>query len=280
MDWTDKLNAVIDYIEDHLADEIDIDKCAEIACCSSYHFQRMFGFTAGVTLGEYIRRRRMTAAARDLVGGAKVLDTALCYGYDSPTSFNRAFQAIHGIPPSKAGSAPLKSYPPLSFKLIIKGVTEMDYRIEKKSAIRTIGYRVELPELDIENAFEAMNIINPFWEETAPKFEKMLKLADGDITGIMGISTCNDTQNYYCLTVASEKPAEGDMVEVIIPAVTWAIIPGSGSKDSIMELQQRIVEEWLPTSGYEWYKAPDIEIYKTYDAENIEYEVWMPVVKK
>jgi AraC family transcriptional regulator len=280
MDWIDSLNEVMKYIEEHLADEIDTDKCAEIACCSSYHFQRMFGYMAGVTLGEYIRRRRMTCAARDLESGEKVLDTALRYGYDSPTSFNRAFQSIHGIPPSKAKGAPLKSFPPLSFKIIIKGVTEMEYRIVKKAEARAVGYRVQLPELDIENAFEAMNIITPFWEATEPKFDEMKKLCDGDISGIMGVSTCNDTQNYYYLAVESTKPLPDGMEELIIPEATYAVFPAVGTKDSIMTLQERIVSEWLPTSGYEWYKAPDIEVYLSCERDIYSYEVWLPIIKK
>jgi AraC family transcriptional regulator len=280
MDWTKQLNLVMEYIEENIENEIDFSKCAEIACCSEYHFQRMFGYIAGVTLGEYIRRRKMTRAAADLQNGEKVLDTAIKYGYDSPTAFNRAFQSIHGVPPSKAAGAVLVSYPPLSFKMIIKGVEEMNYRIEKKEAFRVVGYKIAVPTVEIENVEEVMNVIEPFFEATVKKFPEISAMADSGKKGVMGISTCNEEQNYYYLASASGKAAGDGMSEFTVPEAVWAIFPGSGSKNDIWELQQRIVAEWLPTSGYEWYRAPDIEVYFGNDPENGEFEVWLPVVKK
>ena len=100
MEWVECLNRTITYMEDRLTEEIDYEALARLACCSSYHYQRMFAYMAGVSLGEYIRRRRMSRAAEDLQAGEKVLDTALRYGYQSPTAFNRALQAVHGVPPS------------------------------------------------------------------------------------------------------------------------------------------------------------------------------------
>ena len=97
MEWIERLNATMNYIEERLTGEIDYEQIAKIACCSVYHYQRMFGYIAGVTLTEYIKRRRMSRAASDLRGGDKVIDVALIYGYNSPTSFNRAFQSVHGI---------------------------------------------------------------------------------------------------------------------------------------------------------------------------------------
>ena len=101
MEWIDRMNAAMDYLEEHLTDKIDVSELARIACCSSFHFQRMFSYMAGVPLGEYVRRRRMTRAAEDLCNGERVTDVAARYGYDSPTAFNRAFQSVHGLPPSK-----------------------------------------------------------------------------------------------------------------------------------------------------------------------------------
>ena len=101
MEWVERLNESMAYIEAHLTDEIDYGQLARIACCSTYHFQRMFTYMAGVTLAEYIRRRKMSLAAVDLQGGnARIIDIADKYGYQSPTAFNRAFQSIHGVAPS------------------------------------------------------------------------------------------------------------------------------------------------------------------------------------
>lgn len=120
MDWFERMNGAMSYIEDHLASEIDYEEAARIACCSSYHFQRMFSFITDVTLSEYIRRRRLTLAAFELQkGSGRVIDVALKYGYDSPNSFTRAFQSLHGVTPSLARDegVQLKAYPRMSFQL-------------------------------------------------------------------------------------------------------------------------------------------------------------------
>ena len=98
MEWLKKLGKAIDYIEDNLDKEISYDEAARIACCSPYYFQRVFSYVSGVSLAEYIRRRKMTQAAFELQrADSRVIDVALKYGYTSPTSFHRAFQNVHGI---------------------------------------------------------------------------------------------------------------------------------------------------------------------------------------
>ena len=83
MEWLERLNEAVTYIEDHLDEDVQIGAAAKIACCSTFHFQRMFSYIAGVPLSEYIRRRRMTCAALKLQRGeAKVIDLALMYGYE------------------------------------------------------------------------------------------------------------------------------------------------------------------------------------------------------
>ena len=68
MEWIERLNDAISYIEEHLTDDMDYEQLGQIACCSSYHFQRMFTYMAGISLSEYIRRRKMSLAAVDLQG--------------------------------------------------------------------------------------------------------------------------------------------------------------------------------------------------------------------
>ena len=120
MEWLEKLNKTISYIEEHLAEEISYDELAHIACCSTYHFQRMFAYMAGIPLSEYIRRRRLTLAANDIRGSSeRIIDIAIKYGYDSADSFSRAFTKQHGITPSeyRKNVGELKIYPPASFYL-------------------------------------------------------------------------------------------------------------------------------------------------------------------
>ena len=281
MEWIERLNQSMVYIEEHLTSEIDYDRLGQIACCSAYHYQRMFTYMAGVTLAEYIRRRKMSLAAVDLQGKQeKIIDIAEKYGYSSPTAFNRAFQSIHGIAPSavKRGGASVKSYPPLTFTITIKGVQEMNYRIETKDAFRIIGISAPLSK-EVEQNFL---IVPNMWQDAAVNgtIQKLASIMDVPPMGLLGVSVCNDTEQWkYFIAVASTKNG-GEFEEYTVPASTWAIFPGSGINQSIQELEQRIITEWLPTSGYEYADAPDIEVYLNPDPQNAQYEVWIPVRKR
>lgn len=282
MDWIERLNNAMNYIEEHLCDKLELDEAARIACCSTYHFQRMFAYMAGVPLSEYVRRRRMTLAAADLQsGGAKVIDAALKYGYESPTAFNRAFKSIHGIAPSEAkeSGTTLKAFPPVSFRITIKGDSEMNYRIEKKEAFRIVGISCPL-ERELEKNFETVPAL---WGKAAAEgvIEKLASMMNTDIKGILGVSACGDNQNWkYYISVASTADVDGDLEEYTVPEADWAVFEGRGTNLSIQELEKRIVTEWLPGSGYEYGSAPDIEVYLNPDPQNAVYEVWIPVIKK
>lgn len=282
MEWIERLNSAVNYIEENICDEIEFDVAAKLACCSTYHFQRMFSYMADVTLSEYIRRRKMSLAAVDLQSGnEKVIDIGFKYGYDSPTAFNRAFKSVHGIAPSQAkdDGVMLKAFPPISFKITIKGDTEMNYKIEKKDAFRIVGISIPL-EHELERNFE---IVPKMWQEatmngTIPKLASMM---DGNPMGLLGVSSCNEEVEWkYYIAVASNQPIDNTLEEFEVPASTWAIFAGEGNSLSIQELEKRIVTEWLPTSGYEYANAPDVEVYLNADPDNAKYEVWIPVTKK
>ncbi|WP_186423494.1 AraC family transcriptional regulator [Lacrimispora celerecrescens] len=283
MEWIEGLNKSINYIEEHLTEEIDYEQLGKIACCSVYHFQRMFAYMANVPLSEYIRRRRMSLAAVDLLNGNnKIIDVALKYGYHSPTAFNRAFQSIHGIAPSriKESGATVKSYPPISFKIIIKGVDELNYRIEKKDPFRIVGTAQSLNR-EIEKNFE---IVPQMWSKAAMDgtIPKLASMADGCPGGILGVSICNDLEEWrYFIAAASTKEADDTLEEYTVSSFTWAIFYGEGQcPHAIQELEKRIVTEWLPTSGYEYDNGPDLEVYLNSDPQNARFEVWIPVIKK
>lgn len=119
MDWISGIQRAIDYIESHLTDEIDFEAAAREAYSSSFHFQRVFSILCGFTLGEYVRMRRLSMAASDIVNtDEKIIEIAMKYGYDSPESFTRAFTRFHGVTPSEAKrGAVIKSFSRMSVKL-------------------------------------------------------------------------------------------------------------------------------------------------------------------
>ena len=281
MEWIDRLNSAIRYMEEHLTDEIDYEQLGRIACCSSWHFQRMFSYMAGIPLSEYIRRRKMSLAAVDLLSSdARIIDIAEKYGYRSPTAFNRAFQSIHGTAPSsvRQEGISVRSFPPITFKITVKGVEEMNYRIETKEAFRIVGVSVPL-EKEIEKNFA---VIPSKWQEISLNgtLQTLAQMMNQEPMGVLGVSTCNEEEPWRYYIAVSTSLEAGGYEEYTVPAATWAIFPGEGTNQSIQELERRIVTEWLPTSGYEYGNAPDIEVYLNPDPQNARYEVWIPVTKK
>ncbi|HCU3062104.1 AraC family transcriptional regulator [Clostridioides difficile] len=284
MEWIERLNKAINYIEENITKEIEYEQVAKIACCSTYHFQRMFAYMADIPLSEYIRRRRMSLAAVELQNDdKKIIDVALKYGYSSPTAFNRAFKSIHGVAPSvikKREITTLKAFPPISFKISIKGAEEMNYRIEKKEAFRIVGVSQPLHN-ELEKNFE---IVPQMWQKVAldGTLQKLIPMMDSQPQGVLGISICNNSEEWkYFISVSSTKSIDNTLEEYTVPAFTWAIFSGEGQcPQAIQELEKRIVTEWLPTSGYEYDNGPDIELYLNPDPQNAKFEVWIPVVKK
>ena len=281
MEWIERLNKSINYIEEYITEEISYDELAQIACCSTYHFQRMFTYIAGVSLSEYIRRRKMSLAAVDLKGSnEKIIDISLKYGYSSPTAFNRAFQSIHGVAPSalKNEGVSIKSFPPITFKFTVKGVEELNYRIETKPAFRIVGKSYPLNKEIEQNFLE----VPQMWQNAVMDgtIKKIIALMNSQPQGVLGVSACNDNEKWkYYIAVSSTADIDTSLEEYIVPGCMWAIFPGGGTGKSIQELEKRIVTEWLPTSGYEFTEGPDIEVYFNPDPNNTQYEVWIPIKK-
>lgn len=285
MEWLKNLSNAINYIEDNLAGEISYEEAAKIACCSTYYFQRMFSYVAGISLSEYIRRRRMTQAAFELQStDIKVLDVALKYGYTSPTSFNRAFQSVHGISPVSAKSQGnvLNAYPPIKFSVKVTGGNVMSYRVEEKEAVRIVGIRIPLT-LDME---ENKKIVPPFWNKAlkSNQFPEICNLSNKSPKGVLGITACQSPDEiYYYIAAATDKPVPKDMFEYEIPAATWVIFESDGYfKESIQSIFRRFLTEWLPFSGYTYAELPDIEVYPISEERPRagHSEVWIAVKKE
>ncbi len=284
MDTFESMKNAIDYIEKHLDKEIDYAKAAQIALCSQYHFQRMFAFLIGLPLSEYIRRRRLTLAAFDLQSSnKKVIDIAMQYGYNSPDSFTRAFTAVHGISPSKAREKGtlLKAYPRVSFSLSLKGVVEMNYRIEEKNAFTVIGVKQRFS--NVEGLGEN---VSKMWDETPKEtITQIAGLADKPPYGIIGVYSgmyADNTTDYYIASI-TEKVCPETLCKLDIPSLTWAIFEIVGAMPNAMaEMWGRIFSEWFPTSGYEHAEAPEVEWYSDGDMNSNDYksEIWIPVIKK
>lgn len=279
MDTLENMKNAIDYIEDHLDGKIEYDKVAQVALCSQYHFQRMFAFLIGVPLSEYIRRRRLTLAAFEIQkSNAKIIDIALKYGYSSPDAFTRAFVEVHKVTPSKAREKgiSLKAYPRVTFSLSLKGVIEMNYRIEEKKAFRIVGVKERLSQMTLGEGVGRM------WSETPQETMAQIASLGAEYVGVYSGMYEDNTTDYYIATI-TEKECPDNLCKLDLPAMTWAVFEITGPMPTAMsEVWGRIFSEWFPTSGYEHAQAPEVEWYSqgNLQADDYKSEIWIPVVKK
>lgn len=290
MDMLQNMNEAMKYIEENLHEEIDFREVAKRAYCSEYHFKRMFSFLAGVSLSEYIRRRRLTLAAFDLKeSNVKVIDVAVKYGYTSPDAFARAFQVMHGITPSEARNHghSLKAYPPMTFQLTIKGGTEMNYRIIEKEAFRIVGITKRVPLIyhgvnpEIAEMWKSLNM---------EKIQELKELSNTEPIGLISASTNfsegrmegkGELDHYIGAATTKEVPAYLASLEVA-PS-TWAVFEAIGPfPETLQNVWGRIYSEWFPSSSYEQAVGPEILWNENKDMASPKYrsEIWIPVKKR
>lgn len=290
MNVLQSLNRAIDYIEQNLTGDIDFQEVAKRSLCSEYHFKRMFSFLAGVSLSEYIRNRRLTLAALELVEkeSHRVLDIAMKYGYSSADAFTRAFQKLHGILPSEVRTSQhkLKAYPRMTFQLTIQGGVELNYKLIEKESFRIVGIKKRVPIL-----FHGVNpeIASMADSLTPTKIQELKQLSNVEPKGIISAST-NFSENrmeekgeldhYIGAATNLECPANWSSLEV--PASTWAVFEAIGPfPDTLQNVWGRIYSEWFPSTQYEQINGPEILWNESPDTTSKTYrsEIWIPVKK-
>ena len=213
----------------------------------------------------------------------KVIDLAVQYGYDSADSFTRAFVKQHGVTPSAARKkgVSMTIFPPLTFQITIKGVQAMNWRIEERQAFEVFG---------VERVFrnDETGKISKFWDESNDNgdCERIAqRTGRGDLMGFCGYMEAGaDRFPYMICQFAGEGRDTAGFVVAQVPAVTWAIFRSGEKKKppkgkEVPGLFQRAYTEWLPSSGYDRFPGPDLEIYGRTDGGKFFEEVWIPVVK-
>lgn len=288
MNWIQGIQSAIDYVEANLTGEIDYEEAAKRACSSPFHFQRVFGILCGFSLGDYIRMRRLSLAGEELSkGGAKIIDIALKYGYDTPESFSRAFTRFHGIAPSEAKrGGRVKIFTPLSVKLSLSGGSKMDYRIEKRGEFQVVCKRKRVGKPQAANATPD---ITAMWQELG-KDGTMARLIacmpeKPVMKGLLGIcfSAELDAKQFpYGIGVEYDgRDVDDDLEVVTIPAHTYAVFTSKGKMpDAFIETYQRIVTEFFPQSTqYEYAESVEFEVYSSNDVSDPNYkcEIWIAV---
>lgn len=296
MEWLTRMNNALDYIEENLDGDIDKKELARVACCSEFQFYRLFSFIADITLGEYVRRRRLSRAVYDLKNsGMKIIDIAYKYGYESPESFTRAFQKLHGVTPSKARceGVILKAFPRLTFYISIKGDVPMDYRIETRADFSVYGFEGVFTTEGCSN----LKKIPEFWHESYENglYDRLIEADNYDsseeLCQIYSICDYRNTGSNYtfpymlCRTETDSSNVD-DFQIVTVPASTWAIFRSRDHAreeiaEVIQELNRRVYTQWLPSSNYEKLDGYELEKYYHDKERNVYYsESWIRVSKK
>ena len=275
--WIEGFQESIDFIEQNLTEELDTANIAAKAALSPFYYQRIFGALCGMTVGEYIRARRMTFAAQELSReDVKVIDVAVKYGYESPDSFAKAFQKFHGITPSQAreAGAPLRSFAPLHIKITMEGGTMLDYRIVEKAPFTIVGTKRRF------NSDTSYQEIPKFWAEYMGQGEKC------PIMGTFGVCVDLGDKDFDYWIADLYKPWE-DIPEGCdtyqIPGSLWAQFICKGAlPDSLQSVNTRIWTEWLPAlQGYELAGKYNLEVYGSPSENPDDYisYIWIPLKK-
>ena len=293
MEWLTCIKSSIDYIERNIKETLSIDDIAKNAFVSSYYLQVGFQVMTGYSIGEYIRNRKLYLAALDLKKGAKVIDVALDYGYETPESFTKAFKRFHGFNPSQVGKCKIKRFDPLFINIEIKGgeIRDMEYKITDMFPIKLIGF---VKEFDMETSYKEIPL---FWDEICEKYcyphiykglpaenDYEQAIVDNCI-GEYGVCIeCHGSAFKYLIAgrYTGGKVPEGMMLYEF-PAGKWAIFDCFGPcPEALQELNTRIFKEWLPLNkDFELRDDGNIEWYDCVNGEKSDSDyhtqIWLPI---
>lgn len=270
------------HIEDNLDQEVDVKQLARITGSSEYHFRRMFSALAGIPLSEYIRRRKLTKAAKEVLSGQdSLLDIAVRWGYGSNEAFARAFKAMHGVGPQEARNTrkSLRSQQILTFKLIVEGSTNMEYRIVEKDAFQVVGRGTRVPLVHVGMNPAIVDFIKGIG---MPTLERMKALSDSDPEGLVAV-TSNQEGNQegdqldYFHGVVTTKEAPNDLETLQVPKHTWAVFKTEGPyPETIQYMWRDVYTQWFPSNSYESVEGPSM-LHTQIDGDKAKAELWIPV---
>ena len=286
MEWNEKLQIIIDYVEHHLQrkeEPVDVQEIAKIAGCSYGFFQKVFSYMNGISFAEYVRSRKMTLAGYDLKGtDMKVVDISYKYGYDSPTSFTKAFHQFHGISPMEArrDQSELRILP----KMQISVKQQYSWRLEQKEAFRLVGRRTRISR---ENDAHLVKIPG-FWSECQRDgtFAALATMDQGEPRGLFGLveepGDSPDEVDYSIMAVTDRKAPQG-FHEMIIPQAAWAVFDCRGPvPQGIQNGWKYLTEEWLISYPFAHADCPELEWYSSNNPYDQDYlaQIWIPIEEK
>lgn len=285
MEWTDAIQRAIEFMEQHITEDISTKEVANHVNISPFYFGKGFSMLCGYSVAEYIRNRRLALAGGDLATtDMKIIDVAMKYGYDSPDSFTKAFTRFHGVSPVmvRKDDVMIKTFAPLKVEISLKGGYLMNYKIVEKESFTVLAVS---KTFSYENGKKEIPV---FWQEHYAKGNGKY------VCGMFGINIDEkmgqDSFEYLIADLYDPKREIPEGFEIrSIPAFTWAVFSCDGPMPTaLQDVNTKIFSEWLPAlkeyefaAGYcvEMYDAPDKYPKGTQD-EKYHSEIWIPVRKK
>lgn len=284
MDWNEKLQEIIDYVENHLQrkqEPINLDEVSKIAGCSFGFFQKVFSYMNGISFAEYIRSRKLTLAGYDLKSkNLKVIDISYQYGYDSPTSFTKAFQQFHGITPTEARNVNTKLR--IVPKMQISSNQKYSWRLEQKPAFRLVGKNL------LYYDGEQYEKIPEFWSDCQRNgtFSNLILMDKGVPQGLFGVFSNekgNPAAMKYSIMVVCDNDLPVEYEEILIPETTWAIFDCFGPvPQAIQNCWKYLHEEWLVEYPFKHANCPELEWYSSENFYDKKYlsQIWIPIINQ
>jgi AraC family transcriptional regulator len=282
-----ELNRLVELVEEHLEDDLDVTALAVEVGTTEYHLRRMFSSLAGMPLSEYIRRRRMSVAVADILGDDDLLNIAVRYGYGSTEAFGRAFRSVHGVSPGdvKRNGGPLRTQPHLRFRLTVEGNITMDTRITERPAFRLVGHATRVPLIH-----EGINPhIQAHIASLPPTEHARLKaLGDTEPTGLLQVSADVDPDYtegseltyLHGVAVTDTTPVPDDLDTIEIPAGIWAAFRTEGEYPAaLQEAWAATATDWFPSNPWRLRPGPSIVaiLERAEDFSTATCELWLPV---
>jgi AraC family transcriptional regulator len=284
MDYTRLMQKAVNFIEGRLTTHIELEDIADVANFSMFHFHRMFVVVVGTTPKDYIRRRRLSKAARELIFTSRpISEIATSYQFVSQASFTRAFKKQFEITPGKLrrSKSAFSCFNAIDVKKEIKrkGAHKMDLKIVEKEALKVIGMKVITTQKN--------NTIPQLWNRFNPRCKEIRNIAqEGVCVGICPNVDTNDfSENTEFAYIAGmivenfDEVPEG-METLEIPAQKYAVATHKGALDTLNDTYHYLYAEWLPNSDYEFCPTAEIEWYDKrfiFASPDSEFDIYIPV---
>ncbi|GGO60894.1 AraC family transcriptional regulator [Microbacterium nanhaiense] len=281
------LNRLIDEIERCLGESLDIEAFAASMGTTSYHARRMFSSLAGMPVSEYVRRRRMTVAAADVIGDEDLLTIAVRYGYGSVEAFGRAFRSVHGVSHGdvRRDGGPLRTQPVLRFRLTVEGSIRMDARIITRPAFRLAGHAARVPLI-----YEGVNphIQQHIASLPAEEHQRLKELGTEEPRGLLQVSADVDPDYregskltyLHGVAVGKDTRIPDDLDEIEVEAGEWVVFRTSGAHPAaLQEAYAASAAEWFPSNPWRLRPGPSIVaiLERSDDFNRATCELWFPV---